>query len=454
MKLLILLLLCSAVFRAGGQVDIYGIAKNYKDTVFYITETGGFHNFSRAWRDNRVPITIDKEGRFHATIPEYAIGTWYIRTDKDQFQAFELINGRKLQLVADFSMEYPLTAIGNGADDFNYSTFIKGKIDQYYNRENYLQKIRLNNVDSVLAYRKAFSNFKLQQLDAYRQAHNLSDTYYKWLRYSYMYEAYERTVVENLKQDSLDDVIVSKIMEKGIEDEYAALHTAEYNDLIDFYVMYYFSKNGMDHLPMMERFTTIAAGDLLKGNTKEAYLTRFMASLFKTPDSIYNPLFTMYDKVVQNQLLKQWAISRRNDYLNPVQSSGSVYAHAGSLAQLFKKYQGKVIYVDFWASWCAPCRTEMPNAAILKRKLKGKDVVFLYLGYKDSEKAWLNARQQMGIEGEHYLLNETMLKEANELFGINGIPHYAIIDRNGNIVERRANRPGEVYGVLMELVQR
>jgi thiol-disulfide isomerase/thioredoxin len=454
LKSLTLLLICSAGIGASAQVEIYGIAKHYKDTVFYLTETGGFHNFSRAWRDNRVQITIDKEGQFRATVPEYAIGTWYIRADKDHIQPFELISGSKVQLIADFSKNYPLTAVGEGADDFNYSAFIKEQSDKYYEKVNYLDKIRLNNVDSVLACRIAFTNFKLQQLDSYRQTHHLSDEYYHWLRSSYVYEAYERTLVENLKQDSLDEVIVSKIMVNGIDDEYAAMNTAEYNDLVDFYVRYYFTQNGKKRLTITDLFSAVAEGNLLKGNTRAVYLTRFMASLFKSPDSVYSPLFAMYDKAVQDPMLKRWVINRRNEYMNPAQASGTVNVSESALQQIFRKYKGKVIYVDFWASWCVPCRTEMPNAAILKRKLKDKDVVFLYFGYNDSEKAWLNARQQLGIEGEHYLLNETMLKEADKLFGINGIPHYAIIDRHGNIVERRANRPGEVYAQLLALIER
>ena len=93
----------------------------------------------------------------------------------------------------------------------------------------------------------------------------------------------------------------------------------------------------------------------------------------------------------------------------------------------------------------------MPNAAELKEKLKGKDIVFLYFGYKDKEKAWLKAREQLGVEGEHYLLNETMIIEAEALFGINGIPHYAIIDKAGSIVNKRAERPGVVYTQLLTL---
>lgn len=154
--------------------------------------------------------------------------------------------------------------------------------------------------------------------------------------------------------------------------------------------------------------------------------------------------------------MKQYVFSRRNDYVNPTGylSISVDSSRANSIGDIFKKYKGKVVYVDFWASWCIPCRAEMPNAANLKQKLKGKNIEFLYFGYNDNEKAWLKARNQLTIEGVHYLLNEKMIKEADELFGINGIPHYAIIDKEGRIVSKRADRPRDAYQELLSLVEK
>lgn len=455
MRILFVLWLLSVAPGVYAQVEIYGSAKNYKDTVFYIKETGGFHNFTRVWRDNMVKVIIDKKGRFKASVPEDAIGTWYITTGKDDVQVFDLVKGEKLELMADFSNEYPLQAIGKYAPDFNYSSFINERIGQYYQKENYQEKVRLKNIDSVLTYRKAFSNFKMKALEEYKRTHAMSAVYYRWLSSKYAYEPFERTVVENIRRDSLDEYTVSKIMEKGIEDEYAALHTPEYNDLIDFYVVYYSNKNSKGEMTLNDRFAFVADGNLLNGSTKDVYLSRFLAWMIKMPDSVYNILFSRYDKIVHNKQMKQSVISRRNDYSNhALPATVNVNSSAGSLNEIFRKYKGKVIYVDFWASWCVPCRAEMPNATVLKKNLKGKDIVFLYFGYNDKEKAWLKAREQLSVEGEHYLLNETMRKEADALFGINGIPHYAIIDKNGVIVNKRADRPGDVYTQLLTLSQK
>ena len=446
MRIYFILSLFFTTLSVNAQVKIFGTAKNYKDTVFYINERGGFYNLTRVWRDNKVKVIIGKDGHFKATVPEDAIDAWYIKSGKNSMQLFDLVKGQKLELLADFSNEYPLQAIGKNAGDFNYSSFIREKIQQ----SGYQQKVNSKNIDSVLALRKAFSNFKMQQLADYRRAHKMSDVYYRWLSSKYTYEPFDRTVVENIKNDSLDEPALAKIMEKGINDEYAALHTVEYNDLINFFTGFHLRKNYGKNITLSDRFTFVADGNLLNGSTRDVYLSRLLALVVRMPDSIYAPLFSKYDKIVHNKKLKQSVISRRNDYTNPIQSNNN----AASLSEIFRKYKGKVIYVDFWASWCIPCRAEMPNAEVLKKKLTGKDIVFLYFGYDDKEKAWLKAREQLSVEGEHYLLNEKLLNETNALFGIKSIPHYAIIDKNGDIVNKNADRPADVYTQLLTLSQK
>jgi thiol-disulfide isomerase/thioredoxin len=455
MRTLLTLLITATTLIINAQVEISGTLKNYNDSIFYINETGGFYNFTRVWRDNRVKVTVDKNQNFEVIIPEESIGTWYIKTEKGN-QIFDLIKGKGLKLIADFSQANPLYAIGENADDFNYSAYLHDSTSKYYSDKNFREKVSNKNIDSVLFYRKEFSTFKMSRLNKYRSTHKMSDIYNNWLSSQYSYEPFERTSVENISyQDSLDDATISKIMEKGFNDEYAALNTTEYNDLIDFYVSSKIKKIG-GNLTLNDRFNFVAENNILTGSTREVYLSRFMAWLIKAPDSIYTPLFTKYDKIVHNEKMKQSVISRRNDYVNPTASSsiGVDSSRANSIADIFKKYKGKVVYVDFWASWCVPCRAEMPNAANLKEKLKGKNIVFLYFGYNDKEKAWIKARNQLSIEGEHYLLDEKMIKEADELFGINGIPHYAIIDKEGRVISKRADRPSDAYQELLSLIEK
>jgi thiol-disulfide isomerase/thioredoxin len=455
MKTLFVLVFSAITLNLNAQVEIFGTVKNFGDSVFYITETGGFNNFTRVWRDNRAKVVVKKDSTFKVTIPEESIGSWYIKTENGN-QIFDFVKGENQRLIVDFSQPNPIYSIGKNAGDFNFSAYLQDSISNYFTEHNFFEKTRSKNIDSVLFYRKKFASYKMNLLNKYRSTHEMSDIYYKWLHSQYSYEPFERTLVDNIhNRDSLDDGIISKIMEKGINDEYAALNTSEYNDLVDFYVASKLNKKSKK-LSLADRFHYVADSNILSGSTKDVYLSRFMAWLIKRPDSIYYPLYKKYDQIVHNKKMKQLVTSRRNDYENP-KTASAINVNNGkknSLTDIFKKYKGKVIYVDFWASWCVPCRAEMPNAAILKDKLKGKNIVFLYLGYNDKEIAWLKARKQIGIQGEHYLLNDKMIKEADELFVINGIPHYAIIDKDGKIISKNADRPSNAYKELLNILSK
>ena len=77
MRTLLTLLITATTLIINAQVEISGTLKNYNDSIFYINETGGFYNFTRVWRDNRVKVTVDKNQNFEVIIPEESIGTWY-----------------------------------------------------------------------------------------------------------------------------------------------------------------------------------------------------------------------------------------------------------------------------------------------------------------------------------------------------------------------------------------
>lgn len=107
---------------------------------------------------------------------------------------------------------------------------------------------------------------------------------------------------------------------------------------------------------------------------------------------------------------------------------------------LLKKHKGKAIYVDFWASWCAPCIGELPHSVKLKKEL-GNDVVFVYLAYSDTEEKWKPAAQKYNVVENSYFITNS--KSSNFITGnkITTIPRYMIIDKNGKIVNPDAPRP-------------
>ncbi|MCZ4244171.1 TlpA family protein disulfide reductase [Pedobacter punctiformis] len=110
-----------------------------------------------------------------------------------------------------------------------------------------------------------------------------------------------------------------------------------------------------------------------------------------------------------------------------------------------KDFAGKVVYMDFWASWCSPCRYEMKNGSPkLHAKFKdNKDVVFLYISIDSKTEAWRKAIEEDKIEGIHLLSLGGNGSPVAKAFNITGIPHYVIIGKNGKIFDNNAPRPSE-----------
>jgi len=111
------------------------------------------------------------------------------------------------------------------------------------------------------------------------------------------------------------------------------------------------------------------------------------------------------------------------------------------LNSIISKYQGNIIYMDFWAPWCGPCLSEMPYSKKHQEFFKDEKITFLFLGNQCKEDAWKAAIANYNLTGEHILLNQEQFAQLSKKFDINGIPHYVIIDRKGRVVSKDANRP-------------
>ena len=110
------------------------------------------------------------------------------------------------------------------------------------------------------------------------------------------------------------------------------------------------------------------------------------------------------------------------------------------MATILQKYKGKVVYVDFWATWCGPCKAEFPSSEQRKAEFKGKDVVFVYVtGNSSPENVW--RKMIMTLPGEHYRLSDIQWKSIGDDQKLTTIPRYILADETGKIVLDNAPRP-------------
>lgn len=118
-------------------------------------------------------------------------------------------------------------------------------------------------------------------------------------------------------------------------------------------------------------------------------------------------------------------------------------------------YKGKVVYLDFWASWCGPCRQQMPYAKEVKKHFEGKDVVFLYVSIDDTDEKWLNGIKSMQVEGVQ-TRSGGWGGDLPRKYNISSIPAYFLIDKDGNFAASppRPSQKYELIGVIEALLNK
>ncbi len=106
-----------------------------------------------------------------------------------------------------------------------------------------------------------------------------------------------------------------------------------------------------------------------------------------------------------------------------------------TVKELIEANPGKVIYVDFWATWCPPCLHYMQYSKQLIAHFKNKEVEFAFICINSKEDLWREKLNELKINGQHIFCDFETTRSIRQRFGFSGIPYYLLIDKEGVIVD-------------------
>lgn len=110
------------------------------------------------------------------------------------------------------------------------------------------------------------------------------------------------------------------------------------------------------------------------------------------------------------------------------------------------------LLIDFWASWCGPCRKENPNVVEAYNKYHDKGFDILAISLDKTKEAWLRGIEQDGLKYHHVSELQYWNSDIARLYGIRSIPSNLLIDKEGKIIAKNL-RGEELHEILSQLLK-
>jgi peroxiredoxin len=159
------------------------------------------------------------------------------------------------------------------------------------------------------------------------------------------------------------------------------------------------------------------------------------ANFMEIHDSVLSTLIKIYpeDYIIKAKY-QEVRVSKRLALGSPAPEI-TMKDTAGNLFSL-SSLRGKVVLVDFWASWCRPCRMENPNMVKLYQYYKDYGFDILSVSLDHNRANWISAIEKDGLVWHHVSDVKGWQSSAGAAYGVQSIPFTVLVDKNGNIIAK------------------
>lgn len=232
-------------------------------------------------------------------------------------------------------------------------------------------------------------------------------------------------------------------------DEYGFLH---YQDQVVFNYNQFLCR---EYLGKKEEFKAQwdTAQRVFQGKTREFLQFRLLKTYYSQKVKNFDVYLTQFKNVARDKDYISYLdklLQINNYHFNQNELNTLLTGPDGkqiSWKEILVKNRGKLMYTDFWASWCGPCRAEMKHYPALTQAVIGDKeseplTAFVFISIDDDKAKWLAAIDKHKLNNhQHYVMSRS--SALGKFFKLNTVPHYSIVDRDGKVISYDAPRPSE-----------
>lgn len=424
-----------------------------------------------------IPIQLEY-GLFHIdTIPLDQGGYFHYMTDKITFPQKTNLRNKDTQLNDFFiAPGYHLKITGDGTD---FQTLLKtakikgAKSNRYKMLHDSIMIARKDMTnwyelkgDSLLQYITAQKHFtdslekvvfdKAETTDPYLSHFGrMTCLDNQFLRLYFLLAGVSMDLLDERKAWSFATGIADKtILEDPFNDEYMISNNYK-NWFLTQYISYLQNKDFQNNPSLKEKknYRLEKIDEVSKGEIREYLLFKRLEAMLDTHIQTmeqldeFNPLLEQYVSAFTNDKYEQFLMDMFREKEERLQVTQRGKAAPGFTLKNDKgetcslaDFRGKVVYLDLWASWCGPCRQEMPALKEIYEKYKADErIAIVGIAVHDGYNRWKEALEE---EKPGWL----QLHDADGLvaraYEAGVIPRYILIDKNGNIADMNVPGPG------------
>jgi thiol-disulfide isomerase/thioredoxin len=390
---------------------------------------------------------VDKEGVFTDTI--YNANGFYNFSDGNEHTAIYLENGSHLFIELDtkeFDESIKYTGVGSAENNYLAKKYL---LDEKLGNP---KELYIMEETDFLEKMNAFKSVLEKDIESDGFSKTFKDYENKNLQYEYAlklqaYARYHARLTGN-KDFKVSESFPSLLKEERFDDEKMFTISNAYQQLASGS----FFRKAMDISKRDSSLFQTVAIDEVKKIKSELIKNNLLAQLsFQVnthndkADELYKAIISLStDKKFKKRLTKKHKLSTTL-VKGAVSPKFNNYENYNGEKTSLTDYLGKYVYIDVWATWCAPCVAEIPALKKLNEQFKDKNIVFISLSIdkKRAHQTWKDMIKEKGMGGVQLFAPSDWKSDFAQDYGISSIPRFILIDKEGKIINPDAPRPSD-----------